>query len=72
MNEENNLLSNAEWTILGVNVIGAFLIVLSVSSAIILLIILDVELKSNSTSVKLTEVKGDIIYYDEVLTGTGF
>jgi hypothetical protein len=71
MKEENNFLSNAEWTILGINIIGAFLIILSVVSAIVFLIILDVELKSSSATVRLTEVKGNIIYYDEVLTGTG-
>jgi class 3 adenylate cyclase len=69
---ESRLLSNAEWGILGINVCGAFIVVFSVCSAIVFLIVLDLELKSRNITNNLTELKGNIIFYDEILTGTGF
>jgi hypothetical protein len=69
---ESKVLSNAEWAIFGINVCGAFMIVVSVTSAIVFLIILDLELKNRNIVNNLTQLKGDIIFFDEILTGTGF
>jgi hypothetical protein len=65
-----SLLSNTE-VVLGVNLVGLFLIISCVLAVITSVIIIESVVKNTSTDIELTNLKGIILQYDEILTMSG-
>jgi hypothetical protein len=63
-------LANAE-AVLATNLFGVLLIIAAVVSVISFLIVVEVEFQKTSTVLELTDLKGTILLYDEILTMSG-
>jgi hypothetical protein len=63
-------LANAE-AVLATNLFGVLLIIASVISVISFLIVVEVEFQKTATILELTDLKGTILLYDEILTMSG-